>query len=130
MNALTLCTVPKISVVVRKDYGQGYLNMGGGRNSDELILWPTAELGFMDPVVAVNILYQIQEKDDPERFKQLRDELERDTAPWDLAGLYESQMIIDPKDTRAVLLGMLETYRMASNNGVGKHLLRNWPTSY
>jgi len=130
MNALTLCTVPKISVVVRKDYGQGYLNMGGGRNSDELILWPTAELGFMDPVVAVNILYRIQEKDDPERFKQLRDELERDTSPWDLAGLYESQMVIDPRDTRAVLVRMLEVYRMAANNGVGKHLLRNWPTSY
>ena len=130
MNALSLCTVPKISIVVRKDYGQGYLNMGGGRNSDELILWPTAELGFMDPVVGVNILYQVQEKDDPQRFKQLHDELARDTSPWDLAALYEGQMVIDPRDTRSVLIRMLEVYRMAPNRGVGKHLLRNWPTSY
>jgi acetyl-CoA carboxylase carboxyltransferase component len=130
MNALSLVTVPKLTVIVRKNYGQGYLNMGGGRNSDEVLLWPTADLGFMDPVVGVNVLFNLREEDNPERFKQLRMELERDTSAWDLAALYESQMVIDPRETRAVLLKLLETYRKGMNNGVGKHLLRNWPTSY
>jgi acetyl-CoA carboxylase carboxyltransferase component len=31
MNALALMTVPKLSVILRKSYGQAYLNMGGGR---------------------------------------------------------------------------------------------------
>jgi len=130
MNALSLCTVPKITVIVRKNYGQAYLNMGGGRNSDEVILWPSADLGFMDPVVGVNVLYRVREEDDPERFKQLRSEIERDTSCWGLAALHEAQMVIDPRDTRSVLLRMLEIYRKGLNNGVGQHLLRNWPTSY
>ena len=49
MNALQLVTVPKFSIILRKSYGQAYLNMGGGRNSDEVALWPSADLGFMDP---------------------------------------------------------------------------------
>ena len=36
MSALQMCTVPKISIVLRKSYGQAYLNMGGTRNSDEM----------------------------------------------------------------------------------------------
>ncbi len=48
MNALALVTVPKLSVILRKSYGQAYLNMGGGRNSDEVAAWPTAEVSFMD----------------------------------------------------------------------------------
>ena len=57
MNALPLCTVPKLSVILRKSYGQAYLNMGGGRNSDEVAAWPTAEMSFMDPQFAVRIVH-------------------------------------------------------------------------
>ena len=83
----------------------------------------------MDPAVGVNILYRIKEEDDPERFKELLADLERDTKPWNLANLYEAQRIVDPRDTRSVLLQMLEIYRLRLNKGVSKHLLRNWPTS-
>ncbi|HSF20594.1 MAG TPA: carboxyl transferase domain-containing protein, partial [Burkholderiales bacterium] len=48
MNALSLVTVPRITVILRKSYGQAYINMGGGRNTDELACWPSADLGFMD----------------------------------------------------------------------------------
>jgi acetyl-CoA carboxylase carboxyltransferase component len=34
MNALQLVTVPKLTVVIRKSYGQAHMNMGGTRNSD------------------------------------------------------------------------------------------------
>ena len=53
MNALQMFSMPKISVILRKSYGQAYLNMGGGRNSDEVAAWPTAEVSFMDPTFAV-----------------------------------------------------------------------------
>ena len=130
MNALSLVTVPKISVIVRKDYGQAYLNMGGGRNSDEVILWPTADLGFMDPEVGVSVLYNLKKEDDPERFQKLSKEIQRDTSAWDLAALHEGQMVIDPRDTRSVLREVLETHKLRFTNGVGQHLLRAWPTSY
>ena len=53
---MSLVTVPKITIIMRKSYGQAYINMGGGRNSDEFVCWPTADLGFMDPAVGANVL--------------------------------------------------------------------------
>ena len=43
-----MLTVPRIAITLRKNYGQAYLNMAGGRNSDEAAAWPTADFGFMD----------------------------------------------------------------------------------
>jgi acetyl-CoA carboxylase carboxyltransferase component len=130
MNALTLVTVPKITVIMRKSYGQAYINMAGGRNADEVVCWPTADLGFMDPAVSVNVLYGVRREDDPERFEKLKAEVERDTAAWGLAELYEAQDVIDPRETRDYLIRTLQVHRMRMKNGVGEHLLRNWPTSY
>jgi acetyl-CoA carboxylase carboxyltransferase component len=130
MNALSLVTVPKITVIMRKNYGQAFINMGGGRNADEVACWPMADLGFMDPAVSVNVLYGVKYEDDPERFKQLKAEVERDTSAWGLAELYEAQNVIDPRDTRDFLIRTLDVHRLRLKNGVGEHLLRNWPTSY
>ena len=85
MNAISLVTVPKITIILRKSYGQAYINMGGGRNADEVACWPGADLGFMDPAVSVNVLHGVKKEDDPERFQQLLDEVSRDTSAWALA---------------------------------------------
>jgi acetyl-CoA carboxylase carboxyltransferase component len=130
MNALSLVTVPRVTVILRKSYGQAYINMGGGRNTDELACWPSADLGFMDTRASVNVLFGVKEEDDPERFKQLVAEVERDTAPWELARLYETQHVIDPRDTRNFMIRMLQVHRRRLKNGVGGHRLANWPTSY
>jgi acetyl-CoA carboxylase carboxyltransferase component len=130
MNALSLVTVPRVTVIMRKSYGQAFINMGGGRNTDELACWPSADLGFMDPRVSVNVLYGVKEQDDPERFKELVAQVNRDTTPWELARLYEAQHVIDPRDTRDFLIRMLAVHRRRMKNGVGEHRLATWPTSY
>jgi len=130
MNAMSLVTVPKITVIMRKSYGQAFINMAGGRNADEVAVWPTADLGFMDPAISVNVLYGVRYQDDPERFETLKAEVERDTSAWGLAELFEAQTVIDPRDTRDYLIRTLEVHRMRLTKGVGQHLLRNWPTSY
>jgi acetyl-CoA carboxylase carboxyltransferase component len=130
MNALSLVTVPKISVIMRKSYGQAYLNMGGGRNSDEVICWPTADLGFMAPEVSVNVLYGVKKEEDPVRYEELLQQVTRDTSAWNLAALYETQDVIDPRDTRSCLIAMLDVHRKRLGSEVGRHLLSNWPTSY
>ena len=130
MNALSLVTVPRVTVILRKSYGQAYINMGGGRNTDELACWPSADLGFMDTRASVNVLFGVKEQDDPERFRQLVAEVERDTTPWELARLYEAQHVIDPRDTRSFLIRMLQVHRKRLKNNVGEHRLANWPTSY
>jgi methylmalonyl-CoA decarboxylase subunit alpha len=130
MNALTLVTVPKITIILRKSYGQAFINMAGGKNADEVAVWPTADLGFMDPAVSVNVLYGVRNDDDPERFAKLKAEVERDTSAWGLAELYEAQTVLDPRDTRDYLIRTLHIHRLRMTKGIGEHLLRNWPTSY
>lgn len=129
LNALSLCTVPKISIVLRKSYGQAYLNMGGNKNSDEMALWPSADLGFMDPNTGVNVVYGITREDDPEKFDKHLEELSRDAKPWELAALYEAHDVIDPRETRQYLIDILEIHRSRMNNGVGQHMMQTWPTS-
>ncbi|MDP2239314.1 MAG: carboxyl transferase domain-containing protein [Burkholderiales bacterium] len=130
LNALSQVTVPKVTIIMRKSYGQAYINMGGGKNTDELACWPTADLGFMDPAVSVNVLHGVKREDDPERFDQLKAEVERDTSAWGLAELYEAQNVIDPRDTRDFLIRTLQVHRLRLRNGVGEHRLANWPTSF
>lgn len=129
VNAQALCTVPKISIVLRKSYGQAYINMGGNKNSDEMAVWPSADVGFMDPRTAVNVVFGLKREDDPEEFDRRVEELARDAAPWELAAMYEAHDVLDPRETRRYLINMLEIHTMRMENGVGQHLMRTWPTS-
>ncbi len=130
MNALAQVTVPRISITLRKNYGQAFLNMGGGRNSDEVACWPTADYGFMDPGVGVNVLHGVGPEDDPERFAELVAELRAESAAWPLAGLYEAQAVIDPRETRDYLIDTLAVHFDRTTSGIGHHRLANWPTSF
>jgi acetyl-CoA carboxylase carboxyltransferase component len=128
MNALALVTVPKLSVVLRKSYGQAYLNMGGGRNSDEVAAWPTAEVSFMDPQFAVQVVHAI-EPGQP-GFDEALARMNRDSEVWDMASVYAVQAVIRPRETRDYLIRMLDVHRLRMTNGVGQHLMRAWPTSF
>jgi acetyl-CoA carboxylase carboxyltransferase component len=128
MQALQLCTVPKLSVILRKSYGQAYLNMGGGRNSDEVAAWPTAEVSFMDPTFAVKIVHGL-EPGQP-GFDEAFDRMNKDSEPWDMAGIFAVQSVIKPEQTRDYLIRMLEVHRQRLSNGVGQHLMHAWPTSF
>lgn len=130
MNALSQVTVPRIAITMRKNYGQAYLNMGGGRNSDIAAAWPIADFGFMDPGVGVNVLYGLKREDDPERFDKLVAEISNDGSAWALAGLFEAHAVIDPRDTRDFLIDSLNVLLARPERGIGQHLLANWPTSY
>lgn len=128
MNALALTTVPKLSVVLRKSYGQAYLNMGGGRNSDEVAAWPTAEVSFMDPVFAVKVVHGFDPGD--AGYDEALAEMQRDSEAWDFAAVYAAQTVIRPQETRDYLIRVLDVHRLRRSGGVGQHLMRAWPTSY
>ncbi len=127
MHALQMFSMPKISVILRKSYGQAYLNMGGGRNSDEVAAWPTAEVSFMDPSFAVRVVHGLSpgEPGYDAAFQQMN----KDSEPWDIAGIYAVQSIIEPHATRDYLIRMLEVHRLRPTGGIGQHLMRSWPTS-
>ena len=128
MNAMTLLTVPRLSVIIRKSYGRAYVCMGGGRHSDDVAAWPTAEVSFMSPEFATKIVHGvgIGEPGFEEKFR----EIQKDAGVWGLAEVYAAQAVIRPEETRDYLIRMLEVYRLRPTKGVGQHLMRSWPTSY
>ena len=128
MNALALVTVPKLTVLVRKSYGQAYINMGGGRNSDEFIAWPTAEVSFMDPNYAVTVVHGLKPGDPG--FSEKLAQMQKDNSVYDIASIYAVQDVIRPDQTRDYLLRMLDVHQLRKTNGVGRHLLSSWPTSF
>jgi len=128
MSALQLVSVPKISVIVRKTYGQAYLNMGGGRNSDEVAAWPTAEISFMDPQFGVRVVHGAERGQ--AGFDDYLRQMDRDSEVWDAASVFAVQSVIRPHETRDYLIRTLDVHRMRASGGIGRHLLRAWPTSY
>jgi acetyl-CoA carboxylase carboxyltransferase component len=120
--------------MIRKNYGQAYINMGGGRNADDVCAWVSAEVSFMDPAFAVNVVHgregQRLEKDDPALFKEAFEQIQQENSVWDLAGCYAVQQVIKPAETRDWVLRMLQVHERRLTGGIGKHMLSNWPTSY
>jgi len=130
MNALSMCTVPKISLIVRKTYGQAVLNMGAGGNSDVVLMWPSAEVNFMDPRHAVSIVHGVKADEDPVRFAELLAQMAHDTSAYEMASAYNGHAVILPEQTREVLGRLLDALGLRMSDGVGEHLMRGWPTSY
>jgi methylmalonyl-CoA decarboxylase subunit alpha len=125
MSALQLASVPKLTVVVRKVYGQAYLNMGGNRNSDEIAIWPTAEIGFMAPAAGVTVVHGMSPGD--AGYAERVAAFERETSPWVMAGQFAVQQVVHPQETRDWLIRMLQVHQARGNGGIGKHLLQSWP---
>ena len=130
MNALLQVTVPKISIILRKSYGRGFINMGGAGIADEIAAWWTTEVSFMNPRTAVTVVHGIKEEDDPQRFQQLLAEMSRHGSAYDLGAVFGVKEVLDPRETRDYLKEMLDTHMLRLSGGVGQHRLANWPTSY
>jgi len=129
MQALQMCTVPKLSVIMRKSYGQAYLNMGGGRNSDDVVAWPTAEVSFMDPDFATEIVTWGRDVP-PEDKQRTREQMQRDNSAYGLAEIFAVQAVIAPQETRRYLAKQLAIHELRPSGGVGRHRLAGWPTTY
>lgn len=129
MTALQMCSVPKLSIIMRKSYGQAYLNMGGGRNSDEVAAWPTAEVSFMEPAYAIQVVTWGREIDEETR-QSMQEAMEKDNDVWNLAEIYAVQSVITPEQTRDYLIRMLDVHTLRTTKGVGKHRMAAWPTTF
>jgi acetyl-CoA carboxylase carboxyltransferase component len=95
--AVSMATVPRISVVVRKAYGAGlYAMCGPAFDPDACLALPTAQIAVMGPSAAVNAVYynKIQAAPESERAaltEQLREEYRRDIDLGKLA----SDLVVD-----------------------------------
>lgn len=133
IEALAMTTVPKISLVIRKSYGMAYSNMGGhGMGADFEFAWPGADISFMAPEVAANVVYQrkIEESANPEEtWRHAVEEMRLGSAPWRAAGLGYLDDVIEPAATRRTLIRALELAR-GESGGRSQRMLANWPTSF
>lgn len=135
IEALQQSTVPRVSCILRKSYGMAHCNMvGGNMGAETLLAWPTAEISFVAPEVAVNIVHgrkltQLTDAAEQEAaHAQLMAELGRASAPWEAAGRNLIDKVIDPRDTRWELIRALRHARGADGQrGRGQRLLANWP---
>ena len=126
LQALFQVTVPKITVLIRKGYGQALVNMcAAGAGADFMVAWPTAEISFMDPEIGADIVFGNLPE---EERKELVQKMMADSSPFPAASMYGIQDIIHPAETRDYLIKMLKIIRDSKERGMGKHLLSGWPT--
>ena len=104
-------TVPQICVTIRKHYGGGRLAMPGQFLGGDLnVAWPTHEPGLMGAEGGVAIIYRKELaaiKDEAQRQKQKEQRVLE--LQWDLDMMVReaTQKIIDPRDTRPLLVRAL-----------------------
>ncbi len=123
LYAVSEATVPKLTVILRKAYGAGYFVMCGRAYEPDLIVaWPTAEISVMGPEGGTSIVFRkdIAAAADPEGERARRvQEFRRLIDPYRAAGAALIDDVIDPRETRGVLIRALE---MAA----GKKVERPW----
>ena len=120
LYAYSEATVPKITVILRKAYGGGYIAMNSRHlGADFMFAWPTAEIAVMGPEGAANIIFkkEIDNAEDPDEMRKLKVEeyKEKFANPYVAAAKGYIDSVIEPNDTRKVLLHALE---MSSNKEV------------
>ena len=110
-------TVPRIQIITRKGYGGAYVVMNSKSiGADLAYAWPSAEIAVMGAQGAVNIIFrkEIAEAGDKgaERTAELIDEYtERFANPYNAAERGYIDDVIEPRETRRVLVRALEMLR-------------------
>ncbi len=114
-------TVPRVQIVTRKAYGGAYVVMNSKSiGADLAFAWPSAEVAVMGPQGAVNIIFRKEIETaadaDGRRTELIEEYTERFANPYIAAERGYVDDVIDPRETRAVLirsLSMLRTKREA-----------------
>ncbi len=117
LTAVCEAKVPRISVMVRKGYGGGYLAMSGAPTQpDAQLALAGAMPALMGPEAAVNAIHlnQIEALPEGERaafIQAKRDEYAREINPYDPADRFSFEAVVDPDDLRDDLIRRFAIYR-------------------
>ena len=117
----TEATVTKITVILRKGYGGGYIAMCSKHIGADLVLsWPTAEIAVMGPEGAIGIIYRSELKEagnaDEVRDKLIEEYRYKFANPYVAASLGYVDQVIEPQETRKKLIEALR--RFSSKRGI------------
>ena len=111
--AFSEATVPKVTLITRKAYGGAYDVMNSKHiRGDFNFAWPTAEIAVMGPKGAVEIIFKKEiessQNPDEELEMKLNEYIEKFANPYVAAERGFLDDIIDPIDTRRVLINAFE----------------------
>lgn len=113
LYAYSEATVPKITVVLRKAYGGGYIAMCSHHlRADFVFAWPSAEIAVMGPEGAANIIFrkEILEAENPDevRKQKVEEYKEKFANPYVAATYGYIDAVIEPTETRNKLIHALD----------------------
>jgi methylmalonyl-CoA decarboxylase subunit alpha len=113
LYAYSEATVPKLTVILRKAYGGGYIAMGSRHlRADFVFAWPAAEIAVMGPEGAANIIFrkEITTSSDPDktRKEKVEEYKTKFANPYVAASRGYVDAVIEPSETRKFLLHSLE----------------------
>jgi len=125
LYAFAEATVPKISLILRKAFGGAYIALASRYlGYDKIIAWPSSQIAVMGPGQAVKIIYkkEIAESKEPKKLEKekIQELKELFLNPYQAAKLGQVDMIIHPKDTRAILIKCLESLLNKRESKVAK----------
>ncbi|MRR36338.1 methylmalonyl-CoA carboxyltransferase, partial [bacterium] len=127
LYAYSEATVPKITLILRKAYGGGYIAMCSRHlGADFVFAWPTAEIAVMGPQGAANIIFraEIAEAPDPEamRKQKVAEYIEKFANPFVAAASGHVDAVVTPAETRKFLIHALQiSSRKAEVRPTKKH---------
>jgi acetyl-CoA carboxylase carboxyltransferase component len=115
-------TVPILSVVIRKAFGGAFQAMGSRSMNvaDFVVAWPWAEFAIFNAETGLSIVSRsvsakkhLAEAKDPEKLKaQWREEYRKKYIElYEIAPVQHADAIIEPRETRPVLIRALENIR-------------------
>ena len=109
-------SVPRVQIITRKAYGGAYVVMNSKSvGADLAFAWPSAEIAVMGAPGAVNLIHrkELDTADDIEarRAELISDYEERFANPYVAAERGYVDDVIDPRETRRVLVRSLEMLR-------------------
>ncbi|MHB9055457.1 MAG: acyl-CoA carboxylase subunit beta [Paludibacteraceae bacterium] len=116
LYAYSEATVPKVTVILRKAYGGGYIAMNSRHlGADFVYAWPGAEIAVMGPEGAANIIFrkEIMEAEDEDAMRQqkVKEYVEKFANPFVAASKGYIDAVIEPSETRELLLHSLSVSR-------------------
>jgi acetyl-CoA carboxylase carboxyltransferase component len=111
--AYSEATVPKVTLIIRKDYGGAYLAMcSKDLGADFVFAWPTAEIAVMGAEGATSIIFrkEIEAASDPEAKEQEKIQEYRDLLynPYIAASRGYVDEVILPRESRPKIIKALE----------------------
>ena len=129
LYAYSEATVPKITVILRKAYGGGYIAMNSRHlGADFVFALPSAEIAVMGPEGAANIIFKkdIAEAENQDEMRKLKvqEYIDKFANPYVAAGKGFIDAVIEPSETRKALIHALslskgkDEFRPVKKHGV------------